>query len=212
MQMHRESACLAIAKAQHEQAKQYDRGRRAIPDLKKGLRVLINLHSLEWTEAKGNGAKLMQRWIRPFEVTQQINPKVFCLWMSDKYPGLVIFNVEYFKKYVESPEEFRERSVLPETQAKKPKKEEFIVEKIIKHRYEKKGKIIKYLVQWVPSLTHGNQKLTWQMHWGFYPSTARYTTSDPGKRAWGRGGSSLSRTKVMFFSYTAMDSGQSDGI
>jgi hypothetical protein len=31
---------------------------------------------------------------------------------------------------------------------KKAEKEEFTVEKILKHKYEKKGKIIKYLVRW----------------------------------------------------------------
>jgi hypothetical protein len=148
IQMHRESARLAITKAQHDQAKQYNRGRRAVPELKKGSKILINPHSLEWAESKGNGAKLSQRWIGPFEVMQQINPKVFCLRMSNKYPGLPIFNVDHFKKYVESLEEFRERSVLPETRMKKAEKEEFTVEKILKHKYEKKGKIIKYLVQW----------------------------------------------------------------
>jgi hypothetical protein len=158
LRMHRENARLAVAKAQHQQAEQYNRGRRPTPVLKKGDRILINPHSLEWMESTGSGAKLTQRWIGPFEVAQEINPKVYRLRMSEKYPGLPIFNVEHFKKYVESPEEFGERATLPETRFKKPDKPEFIVEKIIAHEFDKKG-VIKYLVRWEE---YGPQFDTWE--------------------------------------------------
>jgi hypothetical protein len=159
LRMHRESARLAIAKAQQAQAQQYNKGRRATPTLKKGDRILINPHSLEWMESTGAGAKLSQRWIGPFEVAQEINPKVYRLRMSEKYPGLPIFNVEHFKKYVESPKEFGERTTLPETRTKKPEAREFIVEKIIAHRFERKGTVIKYLVRWEG---YGPQFDTWE--------------------------------------------------
>jgi hypothetical protein len=106
LQMHHESARLVVTRAQNDQAKQYNRGRRAVPELKKGSRVLINPHSLEWMESKGSGAKLSQHWIGPFEVMQRINPKVYCLHMSENYPGLPIFNIDHFKRYEESPAEF----------------------------------------------------------------------------------------------------------
>ena len=77
--MHRESAHRAIAKAQDEQAQQYNKGRRPVPEFKKGDKVLVNPHSLDWVDAKGSGNKLKQRWIGPFEVTQCINPNVFHL-------------------------------------------------------------------------------------------------------------------------------------
>jgi hypothetical protein len=157
LQMHREEARRAIARAQHDQAAQYNKGRRPVPILKKGGRVLINPHTLEWMESTGSGAKLSQRWIGPFEVAQEINPKVYRLQMSEKYPGLPIFNVEHFKKYVKSPEEFGERTSLPETQMRKPAAKEFIVEKIITHRFDKNG--IKYLVQ---SEGYGPQFDTWE--------------------------------------------------
>jgi hypothetical protein len=77
LQVHRENARLAIARTQEEQAKHFNRGRREIPKFRVGSKVLINPHSLEWLESKGEGAKLVQRWIGPFEVLQRINPKMY---------------------------------------------------------------------------------------------------------------------------------------
>jgi hypothetical protein len=79
--------------------------------------------------------------------------------MSNHYPSLPIFNVEHFKKYVESPEELGERTKLPETRFKKEEKAEFIVEKIIAHKFDKRGKTIKYLVRWEG---YGPQFDTWE--------------------------------------------------
>jgi hypothetical protein len=159
LQMHRDSARLAVAKAQHKQAQQYNCRRCAVPELKKGSCVLINPHSLEWMEAKGSGAKLSQRWIGPFEVMQRINPKVYWLCMSEKYPSLPIFNIDHFKKYKESPAEFPDHTVMPETRSQKPAATEYIVEKIIAHKYDKKGSGIKYLIRWEG---YGPQFNTWE--------------------------------------------------
>ena len=68
--IHRDSAHRAIAKAQDQQVKSYNTDRKSVPDLKQGDRVLVNLHALEWIEAKGEGKKLTQCWIGPFEVIQ----------------------------------------------------------------------------------------------------------------------------------------------
>jgi len=70
---------------------------------------------LGWIDAKGTGTKLKQRWIGLFEITQQINPKVFRLRMSDKYPGFLVFNIEHLKKYEESLPTMGERTILPES-------------------------------------------------------------------------------------------------
>ncbi|KZP18005.1 hypothetical protein FIBSPDRAFT_669831, partial [Athelia psychrophila] len=86
----RDSAHDAIAKAQSKQAQSYNKGRR-IAEFKVGSLGLVNPHSLEWIELKGKGAKLVQRWIGPFEVMERINPKVYHLRMSDKYPGSPVF-------------------------------------------------------------------------------------------------------------------------
>ena len=68
LDMHRDSTRRSIAKAQDQQVKSYNKGRKPVPDLKKGDRVLVNLHALESAESKGKGKKLTQRWIGPFEV------------------------------------------------------------------------------------------------------------------------------------------------
>jgi hypothetical protein len=79
--------------------------------------------------------------------------------MSEKYPGLPIFNVQHFKKYVESPKDMGERSVLPETRVKKPEATEFVVQKILAHKFDKKGTTIRYLVRWEG---YGPQFDTWE--------------------------------------------------
>ena len=144
--MHRDSARAAIAKVQDQQARSFNKGRKPIPHLKKGDRVLVNPHALEWVESKGEGKKLAQRWIGPFEVIQRINPNVYRLRMSNLYPGLPIFNYQHLKKYEDSPSEYGDRYTLPETRTAKSAQEEYEVEKIIAERRTKKG--IEYLVRW----------------------------------------------------------------
>ena len=155
--MHRDSARRAIAKAQDEQAYQYNKGRKPVPDFKKGDRVLVNPHSLDWIDAKGSGTKLKQRWIGPFEITQKINPKVFRLRMSDKYPGFPVFNIEHLKRYEESGPEWGERTVMPESRRKQAESEEFEVEAIIGHC--RKRNALQFLVRWSG---YGPQFDTWE--------------------------------------------------
>lgn len=144
--MHRDSVRCAIAKAQDQQVKSYNKGRKPTPDLKQGDRVLVDPHTLEWVEAKGEGKKLTQHWIGPFEVIQRINPNVYRLWMSNLYPGLPVFNYQHLKKYTEPPQEFGVRTTLLETQTCRPAEDEYEVEKIVAERRTKKG--LEYLVQW----------------------------------------------------------------
>jgi hypothetical protein len=79
--------------------------------------------------------------------------------MSEKYPGLPIFNIDHFKRYEESPADFPDRSVMPETRAHKPEAPEYVVEKIVGHKFNKKGVNIKYLVRWE---NYGPQFNTWE--------------------------------------------------
>jgi hypothetical protein len=61
IQMHWENARLSLARAQEEQAQYYNHGRREVPEIEVGSKVLVNPHSLEWVESKGEGSKLVQR-------------------------------------------------------------------------------------------------------------------------------------------------------
>lgn len=148
MSMHRDDARRAIAKAQVKQADSYNRGRRA-EEFEAGDLVLVNPHSLEWVESKGEGAKLVQRWIGPFEVNQRIGENTYRLRLGDNYPGLPIFNLEHLKRYQKSPAEFGTRASMDDTRILKPASEEYEVEKIVGHRYDKKRRTWLYLVRWI---------------------------------------------------------------
>ena len=155
--MHRESARRSIAAAQDRQAVQYNKNRRAVLEFKKGSRVLVNPHSLEWIDSKGAGAKLKQRWIGPFEVIQKINPKVYRLRMSDRYPGLPAFNIEHLKPYNSSEDKWGVRTTMKESSRPKEASEEYAVEAIVGHRRTKRG--IEWLVRWEG---YGPQFDTWE--------------------------------------------------
>ena len=120
--MHRDSARRSIAAAQDRQATQYNKSWRPVPEFKKGSQVLVNPHSLEWVDSKGAGSKLKQRWIGPFEVVQRINPKVYRLRMSDRYPGLPVFNIEHHGQPASAPSSGNpslsssSRAIIPDTQ------------------------------------------------------------------------------------------------
>jgi len=144
--MHRDSARQAIALTQHEQAKSYNKGRKAAPTFHLGSKVLLNPHSLEWAESKGEGSKLTLRWIGPFEVTECINPKVYHLCLLDKYPGSPVFNIEHLKAYKEPTEEGR--TIMPESAIWKKESQEYEVESILGHKRIWKTKTLKYLVRW----------------------------------------------------------------
>jgi hypothetical protein len=160
LRIHRESARLAIAKAQTEQAKFFNRGRKEVPAFKVGAQVLVNPHSLEWLESKGEGAKLVQRWIGPFEVLQQINPKTYRLRLDDRYPGFPVFSYDHLKPYQRAIEEQGEtRLKLPETRTSKPAAEEYEVEKIIGKRFDKSRRQNLWLVRWK---NYGPQHDSWQ--------------------------------------------------
>jgi hypothetical protein len=159
LRIHRENARVAIARAQENQAKYHNKGRKDVPEFKVGSKVLINPHSLEWVESKGEGAKLVQRWIGPFEVLQQINPRTYRLRLNDKYPGFPIFNLDHLKPYKESLDEFGDRVIMPDTREHKMATEEYEVEKIVGRRFDKRKKQDMWLVRWK---NYGPQFDTWQ--------------------------------------------------
>jgi hypothetical protein len=159
LRIHRENARISIARAQEDQAKYHNRGRKDVPEFKIGSRVLVNPHSLEWMESKGEGAKLVQRWIGPFEVLQKINPRTYRLRLNDKYPGFPIFNLDHMKLYKESQDGFGKRTVMPDTRDFRSESEEYEVEKIVGKKYDKRRKQDIWLVRWK---IFGPQFNTWQ--------------------------------------------------
>lgn len=144
--MHRESARRAIARAQAKQANSFNKGRKSL-DFEPGDLVLVNPHSLEWIESQGEGKKLVQRWIGPFEVQQRINANTYRLRLNSSYPGSPVFNIKHLKHYKSSPEEFGPRSKLDDTRAA-PSDEVYEVEAIVGHKYDKSRRAMTYLVRW----------------------------------------------------------------
>ena len=45
-----------------------------------------------------------------FEITEQINPKTYWLWMDDCYWGTMIFSLDHLHHYVSSPEELEKKN------------------------------------------------------------------------------------------------------
>jgi hypothetical protein len=160
LRVHRENARIAIARAQDDQAKYFNRGRKEIPEFRVGSKVLINPHSLEWLESKGEGAKLVQRWIGPFEVLQKLNPKTYRLRLDHRYPGFPVFNYDHLKPYKEPIEDAESsRLRLPDTRDNTPATEEYEVEKVVGKRYDKSRRQNMWLVRWK---NYGPQHDSWQ--------------------------------------------------
>ena len=64
--------------------------------------VLVNPHSLEWVESKGEGSKLVQRWIGLFEILQRVGEDTYRLRLGDNYPGNPVFNLQHLKRYLDT--------------------------------------------------------------------------------------------------------------
>lgn len=147
LEAHREAARLAIAKAQEAQAKAYNKSRKTW-NLRPGDLVLIDPHALQWVESKGEGKKLLQKFIGPFAVQERIGENTYRLDLPDTYPGSPVFNIQHLRPYEASPEYFGSRTELPTTRTRRPESEEFQVEKVIAHRFDKESGAIKFLVRW----------------------------------------------------------------
>ncbi|KAL1685139.1 hypothetical protein GGG16DRAFT_27245, partial [Schizophyllum commune] len=83
----------AMARAQDDQARQFNRHRRKLTELKEGDLVLVNPHTLRLVDAQGRGVKLVQRVIGPFEVLQKVSPVAYRLRLPDNYPMHPVLNM-----------------------------------------------------------------------------------------------------------------------
>jgi hypothetical protein len=142
IQMHRDAARTAIAKAQVKQAEAYNAGRRLI-SFKENDLVLVNPHSLRWIESKDmKGVKLVQRWIGPFKVHERVNQDTYRLRMSSKYADVPVFNIEHLRPYWKSPDEYGKRATLPDTRLHMFEADEAEVKAIVGHKFVgRKGSI-----------------------------------------------------------------------
>ncbi|KZV59933.1 hypothetical protein PENSPDRAFT_594690 [Peniophora sp. CONT] len=68
--------------------------------------------------------------------------------MDDRYPGHPIFNIAHLAPYVRSGTGFGERPSMPDTRRQQEASDEFPVEKIVGHRFNKSLRRWEYLVRW----------------------------------------------------------------
>jgi hypothetical protein len=121
-----------LVQAQVRQAKVYNQ-KRHNEEFEEGDKVLVNPHSLELVDIQGMGRKLVQRQIRPFTISEKINPVVYCLHLLPEYKMHLIINIQHLTKY--------HRDVQDEGRAKLPElrelliEEEYEVERVVGHRY-----------------------------------------------------------------------------
>jgi hypothetical protein len=143
LETRRQMARDALAQAQDKQARAYDASRR-YREFEIGSLVLVNPHSLEWLESKGAGVKLRQRWIGPFEVLKRVSINSYRIKLPRSFPGSGVINVEHLQPYISSPPEFGKRQKLPDTRKFLQEGEDYDVEDILTHRYDKGRKAYVY--------------------------------------------------------------------
>lgn len=108
---------------------------------------MVNPHSLELTDVKGTGKKLVQHMIRPYKITQCINPMVFHIAIPPTYPMHPIINKEHLKLY-RRDKEGKGRAVLEGLRTDLKNIEEYDVDRIVGERYNKSRCRKEYLVWW----------------------------------------------------------------
>jgi hypothetical protein len=145
LEVHRTRARDALARAQARQARAYNAGRRE-EEFEEGDEVLLNPHSLELVDVQGTGRKLLQRRIGPFTVTEKINSVVYRLNIPPEYKLHPVVNIQHLTKYY-AASEGNERPKLPDLR-ELAREEEYEVERIVGHRYNKARKRKEYLVRW----------------------------------------------------------------
>lgn len=95
------------------------------------------------------GAKLVQRWIGPFEVQQRINANTYRLRLPDNYPGSPVVNLRHLKRCWSSDPKLGSRQTLGDTCVVEPARKEYEVEGTVGHRYDKKLRTMLHLTRCV---------------------------------------------------------------
>jgi hypothetical protein len=153
LNLRREWACKAIFDMQESQIKAYNsKCKEVIYSV--GDLVLIDPHKLNLLEVKGEGRKLMQRRIGPFEVMEVINDNAYRLRLPNSYPMHNVVNVAHLRPYRPAGDNSRPHLSNPRDNIRVS--EEFEVDDVVGHRRQK-GKTL-FRVRWKG---YGAQEDTW---------------------------------------------------
>jgi hypothetical protein len=98
LEVNRSLARDSLAQAQARQVKAYDSQRRE-EEFGEGDKVLVNPHSLKLIDVQGTGRKLVQQRISPFQISEKINPVVYCINIPPEYKMHPIINIQHLAKY-----------------------------------------------------------------------------------------------------------------
>ena len=143
-----------LTAAQARQAMYSDRGRKRL-SLSVGDKVLVHREYLITPEARDRPCeKLRPKWYGPFSITEVVSPNAFRLQLPHQLRCHPVFNVSALKKYHENTFEGR-YSEPPPPITDLDGYERFIVERILNHRDNRRGR--QYLVKWT-----GYQDATWE--------------------------------------------------
>jgi hypothetical protein len=131
--------------AQQRQKAFYDAGRRDI-SFQEGEEVLLstkNLH-LRRVGDKGSSPKLLPKWVGPFKILKAIGKGAYRLELPDTMRVHPVFHVSLLKTFLSNG------GVRPPDPIIIDGEEEFVVEKILDHRFVKRGRKVcpEYLVRW----------------------------------------------------------------
>jgi Reverse transcriptase (RNA-dependent DNA polymerase)/RNase H-like domain found in reverse transcriptase/Integrase zinc binding domain/Chromo (CHRromatin Organisation MOdifier) domain/Retroviral aspartyl protease len=128
--------------AQQRQKAYADQKRRDV-ELKVGQQVLLSTKNL--TLRMVGSAKLLPKFIGPFNIISKINPVAYRLELPDSLPVHNVFHVSLLKEYVASG-----KVKPPPLPTLIDGELEFDVDMILHHRYKSQGKkqITEYLVKW----------------------------------------------------------------
>jgi hypothetical protein len=151
------SAQDAIQRAQLSQAKFYNKKHR-FEQFKLGdLVMLSGKHVHPPWQKKRKTKKLIQKWYGPFKVLETKNDNAYVLELPATMKIHSTINIEYLKRYTESPEDFSKRRVKPSPPIVVENEEHYEIENILDH--ETKNNQIKFLVKWKGYADHENMWL-----------------------------------------------------
>lgn len=138
----------SISKAQMAQAEQHNKGRTA-DEFEEDDTVLLATKHVDPPFLRGKGSKkLRSKYIGPYRIARKISSTSYELDLPATVKIHPVVNIQYLKRYNESPVEFAARTEPPPPPVIIDGEEEYEVEEVRAHRNRRDGKK-DYKVKWL---------------------------------------------------------------